>query len=61
MLPLIEKIGWRVSTLLGTLLAFLGLLLSSFATGAITMYITYGIMTGKPLFLSYSILTIAEI
>ena len=33
--------------LLGTMLAFSGLLLTSLANGVVTIYITFGIMTGR--------------
>ena len=46
-LPVVEKIGWRWSSLLGTLLSVVGLLLSSVSPYVYIMYVTYGVVAGK--------------
>ena len=46
-LPVINYLGWQTSTVLGTILSFVGLLCSSYVQSFYLIYLTFGIITGE--------------
>ena len=43
---MVRRFGWRVATILGTLIAAVGFITSAFAPNILIMYFTYGGLTG---------------
>ena len=51
--PLIKKFGWRLVTVIGSVISAIGFFASSFSPNVYLLYLTYGGLTGKCFYVYY--------